>query len=46
MTLVGEVSVSRLAYQARDVNGLHPMDSVLNLPPEAYSHGASAAPSS
>jgi hypothetical protein len=39
MTLVGEVSVSRLAYQARDVNGLHPMDSVLNLPPEAYSHG-------
>jgi len=39
MTLVGEVSVSRLAYQARDVNGLHPMDSVLNLSPEAYSHG-------
>lgn len=39
MTLVGEVSVSRLAYQARDVNGLHPMDAVLNLPPETYSHG-------
>jgi hypothetical protein len=36
---VGEVTVPRLAYQARDVNGLHPMDSVLNLPPEAYSHG-------
>ena len=29
----------RQAYQARDVNGLHPMDSVLNLPPQAYSHG-------
>jgi hypothetical protein len=39
MTLVGEVEVPRIAYQARDVNGLHPMDSVLNLPPEAYSHG-------
>jgi len=39
IALVGEVSVPRLAYQARDVNGLHPMDSVLNLPPQAYSHG-------
>jgi hypothetical protein len=39
MTLVGEVDVPRTAYQARDVNGLHPMDSVLNLPKEVYSHG-------
>jgi hypothetical protein len=39
VTLVGGVDVPRTAYQAREVNGLHPMDSVLNLPPEAYSHG-------
>jgi hypothetical protein len=39
VTLVGEVDVPRTAYQARDVNGLHPMDSVLNLPRAAYSHG-------
>jgi hypothetical protein len=39
VTLVGEVEVARTAYQARDVNGLHPMDSVLNLPSAAYSHG-------
>jgi hypothetical protein len=39
VTLVGEVDVPRTAYQAREVNGLHPMDSVLNLPPETYSHG-------
>ena len=39
MTLVGEVDVERLAYQARDVPGLHPMDASLNLPREQYSHG-------
>jgi len=38
-TLVGEVDVERIAYQARDVAGLHPMDASLNLPPEKYSHG-------
>jgi hypothetical protein len=39
MTLVGEVDVERLAYQAREVPGLHPMDAALNLPREQYSHG-------
>jgi hypothetical protein len=38
-TLVGEVEVGRIAYQARDVSGLHPMDSSLNLPPVLYLHG-------
>src|SRR5262249_48205383 len=38
-TLVGEVDGPRMAYQARDVAGLHPMDASLNLPPEKYSHG-------
>lgn len=28
----------RVAYQARDVDGLYPMDALLNLPPELYSH--------
>ena len=32
-------TVSRLAYQALGVEGLHPMDAALNLPPELYSHG-------
>ena len=31
--------VSRLAYQALGVEGLHPMDAALNLPLELYSHG-------
>ena len=38
-TLVGEVVVPRIAYQARNVNGLHPMDASLNLSPVLYSHG-------
>jgi hypothetical protein len=38
-TLVGEVDVGRIAYQARDVAGLHPMDASLNLAPVLYSHG-------
>jgi hypothetical protein len=37
--LVGVVDVERLAYQARDVCGLHPADAALNLPRELYSHG-------
>lgn len=37
--LVGVVDVERLAYQARDVCGLHPADAALNLPSELYSHG-------
>lgn len=39
MTLMGKVEVERLAYQAREVRGLHPMDASLNLPREQYSHG-------
>ncbi len=35
MTLAGEVRVDRLAYQARDVDGLHPMDAALNLPQDS-----------
>ena len=38
MTVVGEVEVPRLAYQAAGVAGLHPMDAALNLPEELYSH--------
>jgi hypothetical protein len=40
MTLVGQVEVPRTAYQAHDVEGLHPVDAALNLPPTRYSHGA------
>lgn len=39
MSSVGLLSVGRTAYQARDVDGLHPMDAALNLPGEKYSHG-------
>ena len=39
MTVVGQVEVPRLAYQASGVEALHPMDAVLNLPDELYSHG-------
>jgi hypothetical protein len=38
MTVVGEVEVPRLAYQAAGVPGLHPTDAALNLPEELYSH--------
>ena len=38
MTVVGEVNVPRLAYQAPGVDALHPMDAALNLPEELYSH--------
>lgn len=38
-TVLGPVLVSRLAYQAQGVDGRHPLDASLNLPPELYSHG-------
>ncbi len=38
-TILGRVMVARLAYQAPEVAGLHPMDAALNLPPGHYSHG-------
>jgi hypothetical protein len=38
LTIAGRVDVARVAYQAREVDGLHPMDALLNLPPELYSH--------
>lgn len=38
-TLLGPVLVSRLAYQALGVDGRHPMDASLNLPPDLFSHG-------
>ena len=38
-TVLGRVSVPRLAYQAPGTTDLHPMDAALNLPREMYSHG-------
>jgi hypothetical protein len=38
-TLVGTVAVPRTAYQAPGSEDLHPMDAVLNLPRERFSHG-------
>ncbi|WP_441287980.1 hypothetical protein ACSRUE_38905 [Sorangium sp. KYC3313] len=38
MSVVGEVDVPRVAYQAPGVPGLHPMDAALSLPDELYSH--------
>jgi hypothetical protein len=38
-TVLGPVQVSRLAYQAQGVDGRHPMDGSLNLPPDLFSHG-------
>jgi hypothetical protein len=40
-TILGRVLVARLAYQSLGVDGLHPLDGSLNLPPELYSHGVS-----
>ncbi len=37
--LFGDVYVLRLAYEARGVEALHPMDAALNVPAERYSHG-------
>lgn len=39
MSLVGEVTVSRLLYQATAVSGRAPQDGSLNLPPESFSLG-------
>jgi hypothetical protein len=39
LLLFGSVEVPRIAYQAPEVEGLHPMDAALNLPEELYSHG-------
>ena len=39
MSLVGEVSVSRLMYQASGVESRCPQDAALNLPPEVFSLG-------
>jgi len=39
MTVVGKVTVPRAAYQAPGREDLHPMDAVLNLPREMFSHG-------
>jgi hypothetical protein len=38
-TLLGRVAVPRRAYQAPGTPDLHPMDAVLNLPRELFSHG-------
>jgi len=38
-SLVGRVSVPRLAYQSPGSADLHPMDAALNLPREMFSHG-------
>jgi hypothetical protein len=38
-TIVGEVSVTRLAYRRRGRPNLHPADGALNLPAERHSHG-------
>ncbi|MDQ6724814.1 MAG: hypothetical protein M3066_01355 [Actinomycetota bacterium] len=38
-TVLGEVTLSRLAYRRRSCPNLHPADGALNLPTERYSHG-------
>jgi hypothetical protein len=38
-TRFGEVTVTRIAYRARERADLHPADAVLNLPTEKHSHG-------
>lgn len=38
-TVVGTVSVSRLAYRHLGASNLHPADAALNLPTELHSHG-------
>jgi hypothetical protein len=39
MSLVGEVTVCRVLYQAAGVDGLSPQDAALNLPAESFSLG-------
>ena len=41
MTLFGPVRVERTSYQMPGVDGLHPLDAMLNVPPESYSFGVS-----
>ena len=38
-TIIGTVSVGRLAYRRRGEENLYPADAVLNLPPQRHSHG-------
>lgn len=38
-TVLGQVTVQRVAYQAPGTAGLHPLDASLNLPRELFSHG-------
>ena len=38
-TVFGTVRVSRHGYSARGTTSLFPMDAILNLPPDKYSHG-------
>jgi hypothetical protein len=38
LSIVGQLDIPRIAYQAHGVEGLHPMDAALNLPCELYSH--------
>ncbi|MHB8290831.1 MAG: ISKra4 family transposase [Acidimicrobiales bacterium] len=38
-TVVGQVSVARIAYRKPGVANLHPADGILNLPAERHSHG-------
>ncbi len=39
VTVFGEVTVTRMAYRAPGAANLYPADAILNLPPEAHSHG-------
>lgn len=39
MTIFGEVEVTRTGYGGHGIESLHPLDAVLNLPPERSSHG-------
>jgi len=38
-TVLGEVTVTRLAYRAAGSENLYPVDAQLNLPPPRHSHG-------
>jgi hypothetical protein len=39
VTKFGQVSVSRIAYRSPGRSNVHPLDAMLNLPEEKYSHG-------
>jgi hypothetical protein len=38
-SIFGTVEVGRIGYRGHDVGALTPLDAVLNLPPDKYSHG-------